>query len=352
MNSSGDVSVRTSSYTAKQLLVGHHFEESSIQFDKFRIRFPLLQDWLGLSGIKGLPTGDEFEVAYTSPEKISTNHGPWNLEFSVTQNHSFSFGDISLSEDAYLQIENREADLTLDQIGRQVTIWKNFVTLALDEEIFPTRVIGYTESVSGAEGRDIEIMSTAYRSGDMDRTYHPTKVNFDFSDIEQNVSEVLSNWLDQSDRFTSAYGLYFSVVYQSPMQIENQYLILSSALESFYQEKTEDPVGLAAENRLDEVLRAIVDEYKSVLSHLPWEPDEMLSKILEMRNSIIHGMNIDSSNSMTLYDQVLFLQALLETAFLTELGIPEEHTRERLNDKYTRQRPFVVTKNTDDTSES
>lgn len=325
-------------YAAKQLLVGDHLTESEISFNRFRMTFPHLHQWVGQSGIKSEPNGASVKVLYESPSKIVAETDRSTIEFIISWSRSKSIGEFSISENTFLQIIPHNGRITLDRLGRDLNTWKNFVTLAMDNEMMPDQVTGYTEQGLIEGEHSIKIIGSRYDAETSTR-YNHSNLNFSFADIQNDLSTVLSNWAAQSKKYGTSYGFYFSVVHQSPMQLENQYLVLMAAVEGFYREKLKGSVESSTGYPLQSVLDFIHSEYSEPINGLPWDIDAQKERLISRRHSIVHGAPQEDIEETTIYDQVLLLRALLEVALLIELGIPQEQVKERLNTKYSQRRP-------------
>lgn len=98
----------------------------------------------------------------------------------------------------------------------------------------------------------------------------------------------------------------------------------------------------ANEYSLRKRLREVVAEHEFLLSDLPYNIVDKQHKIIETRNHITHQTQDPDPIVATGSDLVELnwgLEQFLAVCLLTELGIPEDHIRERLKHKYSQYIP-------------
>jgi hypothetical protein len=332
-------SLDTETYRANNLFVGDHITEDEISFDRFRVSYPLLYQWTGTQGLNfAVSDNADFDISYDVPsaKKVALERFDLKLLFSVSTTTSRS-GKLTLEENAYLEFDPDSGSLTFDEIQRQVSKWQDFITLATGENVPASEVVGYTNSDSSEMDQSVEIFYTTSSRPDPPETVHPSRTNFMLTDIEENFTTVLRNWAEQSNQYESAYDLYFSVVYESQMYLQNQYVTLMSALEGFHREKFRDDTETISHIR--ESLEEITTQYADVFAALPWDISDMASELVDIRNKAIHGNIVKQTDQLDLYDYVLLLQGMLEAILLDELKIPVSHIKDRLRTRYNSLRP-------------
>lgn len=334
-------SLDTETYRANNLFVGNHITDGEITFDRFRVSYPLLYQWTGIQGLNfAVSDNANFDISYDVPsaKEVELEKFDLKLLFSVSTTTSRS-GKLTLEENAYLEFTPHAGSLTFDEIQRQVSKWQDFITLATGENVPASEVVGYTNSDSSEMDQSVEIFYTSSSRPDPPETVHPSRTNFMLPDIEENFITVIRNWAEQSNQYESAYDLYFSVVYESQMYLQNQYVTLMSAVEGFHREKFREDTETASHIRLNETLEEITTQYADVFTALPWDISDMASELVDIRNKAVHGNIVKQTDQKQLYDHVLLLQGMLEAILLDELEVPVAHVKDRLRTRYNSLRP-------------
>ena len=333
---------------AHQLFVGDHIEESPITFDRVRITYPPLLQWAGIDGTTmNMEGSNSFTLSYETPSTITNTLPNFDLDILATANTSRSrSGKFTLEQEAYFELTPKSGEIHFEQVQSQVGKWQDFITLAVGDDVSASKVRAYRESEVKERSVEIEIFyQSVSHSTDID-PMHTRRTNFVLDDIRDRVDEILRNWAIQSTKYKSAYDLYFSVVYLSEMYLQTQYIMLMSAMESFYREKFEKNADTDRLPPIRQVLDDIVVTYSNQFGGLPWGlDDQMVSELLELRNRAVHGIETSDIENREMYDKVLLLQAMLEAILLSELGIPMDHIHERLGFRYKHLKPDISNSN-------
>lgn len=193
--------------------------------------------------------------------------------------------------------------------------------------------------------------------------------NFTLADIKENLSNVLINWMELSDRYESVYDLYFVVVYQSQMYLENQYMMLMTAWNLVYQQRfsyqylseeemqevmrnidqalpaevnqefsyhlIEEIIPTANQYSIEKVLAELAEIYEPVVEELPWEFDQEIEEIVAIHDYTVgRSRKLQEMDLQDIYDKTVVLRTLLEAILLTDIGIPEDYVREKLAQRY------------------
>ena len=367
----------TESYHSQRLIVGGHLTEEDTSFDKFRVRYPLLYQWVGLTGITqdfvekedNKPGFAETNISYSPPSTKTVETDSQILKIISTGNVSHSqSGNISITEDSYLEIQP-EGQIGLHEIINQVSNWRDFFGLATDENIGVSEVIGYkeTEATPNQEFKIHYPISDDYEYPDK---IHPVSSNFLLRDIDNELSTVFRNWLKTSEKYQNVYDLYFAVVYQSQMYLENQYMMLISAVNLYYQRKCDSKymsegefenvagnlsqslppwvdeefkghfldhaLPSANQHSLEKRLVKLVEDNEKILASLEWDFEKEIVDVIEVHDYTVgRSAELQEVSPHWLHEKTMMLTALLETILLREIGIPGDHIREKLKRKYT-----------------
>lgn len=249
----------------------------------------------------------------------------------------------------------------------QVNKWADFLTLATNENISVARIFGYQKNSENDDG--IELFYRTQGNLNYPENFSSYNANFTLPDIDENFSNVISNWIEMSERYESVYDLYFAVVYQSQMYLENQYMMLITALNMIYQKRfdhlylnntelqevrenikqaipagidenfrdhlIEDTLPATNQHSIEEALSTIVERYSNIIDELRWDFSQEVAEIVAMHDYTAgRSHELQEIDSQNIYDKTMVLRALLEAILLTDIGIPEDHVREKLAQKY------------------
>ena len=380
MSSSQGTKVTSSSYQAISLLSGAHFTEQ-INFDRFRVQFPLLTKWSGVTGINysgsvfeggEVSAGDTFEITYEFPESITAELD--DAELKLIFNADFNVGrvgGVSIDEEVYFDIIPNSGQISYDDSIDNSRILQDFITLATGKEVQTSMMIGRLEQDEQPGYNDVEILFSTSGDLKLPDSLHPLKANFVLADIVDDFSEIMNNWFEHYEELEPVYNLYFGVQYNSEMYLQNQLLSLTQAIETYHRreiggqylsddefEEFYDNICDIIPNRFDDSfqdhlqqgtfkyaneyslrkrLSQLVSEQESILEELPMDIAASVNEIVNTRNYLTHYDDDISPRAGTseLHPLILRLRAILETVLLSNLGIAENQIVERLQQRYS-----------------
>ena len=380
MSSSQGTGVANSSYQAISLLSGAHFTEQ-INFDRFRVQFPLLTKWAGVTGVNysgsvfeggEVSAGDTFEITYEFPESITAELE--DAELKLIFNADFNMGrvgGVSVDEEVYFDIIPDSDQVTYSGSIDYSGMLQDFITLATGKEVQASMMIGRLEREEQPGYNDVEVLFSTSGDLKLPDSLHPLKANFVLADIVDDFSEVMNNWFQHYEELEPVYNLYFSVQYNSEMYLQNQFLSLTQAIETYHRREIggqylsnsefEEFYGELCEiipDRFDESfqdhlekgtfkyandfslrkrLSQLVSEQENILGKLPMDVEASVNEIVNTRNYLTHYNEGISPRADTgeLHPLILRLRVILETVLLSNLGIPEDQIVERLQQRYS-----------------
>ncbi|WP_153300681.1 ApeA N-terminal domain 1-containing protein, partial [Halococcus hamelinensis] len=144
MSSSQGIGATSSTYQAIALLSGAHFTEQ-INFDRFRVQFPLLTKWSGVTGVSysgsvleggEVSAGDTFEITYEFPESITADLDDVELKLIFNADFNMSqVGGASIDEDVYFDIVPDSGQMSYDTSFNYSRMLQDFITLATGKEV-------------------------------------------------------------------------------------------------------------------------------------------------------------------------------------------------------------------------
>lgn len=378
----GSTTIDSSSLQAVTLFVGAHFGDSTAYFDKVRVSFPLLGEWANISGISysggifegestNVSAGDKVNIEYEFLESEKANVDEIEVKFGISADIDKSAsGRASLEENHYSEITPDDGQISYEEATEHVENLQDFITLATNKEVTPSLIERRMERENNPGYHSVEIFSTSVDGPKTPTSLHPYHANFLFTDIRENFTEVMNSWFENSDRLSSVYNLYFGSLYNSNMYLQNKFLSLTQAIESYHRDEeegeylsdeefeefynqmvTEIPEDLpqsfkdhikfgtlkhSNEFSLRKRLTEIVSNENEIVSSLPWEIEEKIEIIINTRNYLTHYDEDIQPRADTdeMYELVLILRALLEVTLLREVGIQEDQISNRVTMRY------------------
>lgn len=180
---------------------------------------------------------------------------------------------------------------------------------------------------------------------------------FDFQDIKEQFSQLLSDWLIKRDELSTVMDLFFAVENSSGAYLANEFLNLTQALEIYHRERLNTPVDpelvkeheakkrivvanapeeyrewltnqLTVSNqvRLQQRLAELFGHTDNVISKLVTNKEIFSRKVTKTRNYLTHYSR-NSAHVMDgeeLFRATQILSYVLQLCFLLELGLSEE----------------------------
>jgi hypothetical protein len=380
-SSMGGGTLSTERYRAQHLFIGDHIPESEPSFTRFRVNYPLLHQWAGLTGIQQRFEGTDEDEEY-DPQEIDVHYSPPDTEKAEGETRMVKIltsanisrstaGSFSIDEETYLEIAPTSGEIGFENLINEVSDWRDFLTLAMDDNIGINEIRAYRVNESGEE---IELQVYYESSGEFEypESFHPSRTNFQLDDLGERTSSVLRNWIRLTERYKSVYDLYFAVVYQSQMYLDNQYMMLMSALNLYYQKRYEykyleanefegimdtvshslshdlnenfkshllqEVLPSANQHSLERRLSTIAEDHQDILANLPWEIAEEVSELVEVHDYTVgRSSKLQNVDPEWMYRKTAFISTLLEVIILKDLGVPTEHIKSQLGRKYERR---------------
>lgn len=232
--------------TGNQVLVGKHFDGEP-EFDNLRIEFPLLYEWADKTGIElemevDDETGKSTEtIEYTAPDVNTADLDEFDLELVFKASLASESGLQEVREDAFFLISPDEGTYSVPDAMEFMRILRSFINLALSENIQPAAIKGQIvpkpddPNERGAPPIDIDVLSPL--SGDMTESpeLQPNAENFLFTDIEDRFTHLMGRWFDRYNDLEPVISLYFGTKYNSGLYVQNVFLSLARAIESYHR---------------------------------------------------------------------------------------------------------------------
>ena len=372
-------------YYSKFALIGRYFTKpDELLFNQARVEYSYLSDWADLPRIREetkLPYQDkeeELRFIYTRPETIegTTKDGKFSLDYSYSNKH---FVNIDFKQFVSFIIQPNEELSFKDFHSKFIHPLNNFITFATDRTNCITELKLYSRHghlLHRVNSRDIldeipieAIYQTIYpERKKTDKLLIKPKMLFSLSDIKikSDFSSILEKWFDSWEKLDSIFNLFFSIRYKPDMYLENKFINLVQAAESYHRRRInrqilpDDEYKKRRKAVLDS-LDSLSDEYKQwakeklqlkndpglkqrlidltelipeVTNQLINDKESFYAKITATRNDFVHDnktKNKKSAKLEELPDLIELLSFILQACFLMELGFNSEECYQLLN---------------------
>jgi hypothetical protein len=210
---SGHLSYQLDRYEPEYVLLGDHFEDS-VNFDAVNLHFPYLDEWAEVNLIEGIQkeNGGGFEYSLVNAERAEI--GDLTLILGFTVNEEWGGQEARLEQETRLIIGS-DTPLNLDEtIERVITNIRRFFALAAFKPVQPTKVTGVLVNVDEYNlNREVQILYSPSNQQILESEWLPGQLRFTYSDIADEISEILEQWFTKADRLEPLYELYFGTIY-------------------------------------------------------------------------------------------------------------------------------------------
>lgn len=361
-----------------------HLTEEQLHFKRLVVSYSRLIDWVRTSGLtvtwyENEPSKRQFN--YNLPEEIKaiTTKGTVSIDFSLNVKGDF-FDEMRLRQSISMEIEADGEYEFDDLLLRYIRPFQNFLTLATTKPNSVVSVQVYSKHNSyekhdgtGVVERPIEaIFPQRHIEPKPDKLLLPDYMLFTLHDIS-DFKETIERWLNISEELDSVCDLFFGVIYNSSMYLEQEFLNVVQAVESYHRRRMKNKVLPKNEHKacVEAILSKVPDEYrdwlKELLNHsneprlrhrlseLFDKADIVLSPLVSNKEEFVKKV-ANTRNYNTHYDQHLKdkvakgrelalltaqLSYMLQACFLLELGF----SREKCAEVFRRNQGYIQVMN-------
>ncbi len=368
-------------YIIHLCFVSAHLTEEELRFKKLVVRYSRLVDWVRTSGLtitKYENESNKLQLDYILPEEIKavTSKGTVSIDFSFTTKGDF-FDEMHLRQSISMEIV-ADGEYEFDDLQlRYIRPFQNFLTLATTKPNSIVSVQDYSKHISFEESDGTDVIETPievifpqrHLEAKPDKLLIPDYMLFTLHDLA-NFQSTVEQWLNVSDELDSVCNLFFGVMYNSNMYLEQEFLNIVQAVESYHRRRMKNNVLPKDEHkaRIRAILSEAPDEHrdwlrevlnysneprlKHRLSELFDKADIILTPLIGNKEEFAKKVG-DTRNYLTHYDKYLKdkaakrgeitlltiqLSYMLQAYLLFELGFSQEKCAEvfRRNQGYIR----------------
>jgi hypothetical protein len=339
-----------------------------------------------------LEPGDKVKLVMEVPESVEAEFGNYNISLESSVNtDSNNLADKSIQAEMYVKIESDEPE-SLESLKEEMRKVQNLVSLGMMKGLQPVEV----KAGWNGERKEVEVLHQIDTGLIPEDLPYRKYMNFTFRDISDDFEEILEIWEEKYEELKPVFDLYFSALYNPQMYIENKLMTMAHAVESYFRE-TEDATYLdekwddvnqdfidfmhgdvenlvsegsnletlkekhelhsksdflshmangtleyANEYSLRKMIKELTDKHEDLLEGIEHNPIGKSGLIADTRNYLVHRTEeLKESGTTEHKEQIKLtwsLRLLLEVCILRDLGIEDEHIKERLGTRYANKR--------------
>lgn len=354
-------------YSAELAFLGDHFEESSkLKFSEVNVQYSHLPDWLQISGFffhRDLEN-HRIGITYQIPEdiKVTIPEAHISIYFGLSTN-SDGLESYSFRQSSGLNFKLTEAADFNTIYLRWVYPFQNFLGLGTLIPNYTTSLKLIAESDHNSQSEvNVFFKQRPYISRSEQRVLQHHML-FTLRDIVDQLEEVFEAWVNISKDIKSIINLFFGIQYNPRMYLEQKFLYIIQAVESYHRNRMNNQVlpedmhkarvasilaNTPAEhrpwlqerlnysnepslrNRLKELLQASSD----IVSPLIKDEKLFINNVVNTRNYLTHfdsSLKTKVATGPKLSYLSQSLSYLLQSCLLKEIGLPFEKQKELFN---------------------
>jgi ApeA N-terminal domain 1 len=270
------------------IMTNHLFDEGeALTFDEVSVTFDQLPYWIGRSGVAvdytlkhDEQSADEADIDFRKPEDEIVQLD--DLELCLQSSWGLRGDHITntqLIQGTYLTLKYRMSR-TLKAILDDLKALQDLLTLAIDAPVVPEEVTfrrkDLTHEVGSVAGRPKSMSYYAPQLAErlrLDRPQSPGHILFRYQDI--GGLPTIARWLVVARNYDIVLGWLLSIRYASGLYVQNRFLNVVSAAESFHR------LRFSNELMPEPDFQAFIDK---LIERVPGEHREWLSRQLQFSN--------------------------------------------------------------------
>jgi hypothetical protein len=366
----GSSGLVTSRFYVSRVFKGAHFTSPElIRFRSLSVHYSGLDEWINTSGFEILYQKEEEDVIvkYKRPAPIEI---PVDENWKVVLDFSCTYPSLTrvqieavVKQKAYVTIRTA-GERTLDEYLDFVYDIRDFLTLAAMDTVYPLDIHASTEINKKKMNeswyyprvemyfRQLEVPSSPSR-------FYDFSMLFSFHDIYDQIRNVIANWFATRESLRSVRDLYFGTLYNPEAYLQQKFLSLAQALESYHRtrmkalespedehrkriagilDKTDQQDRSWLEEKLrwsNEVtfrtrLKDLLHDLSDVVPEIIGDPDKLANQVVDTRNYLTHydpRLRDQAASVHELIEITERLKTVLHACLTVELGLGKSMVR-------------------------
>jgi len=365
----------SSVFVAGFIFIGAHFQKpEDIKFKSISVYYSNLDEWVSISGFDYPPLWKDEEIEVKS-FSITANIND-NLEISIIFPRKIKQPRYMrpISQEAFIKFETLKASPFYNYYLKVIQHLRIFLSLGVTNPIYPLSIKGIIdEEKDDKSNNSVDIFYIiSPRISKLPKVLQPSEMLFTFVDISDKFETILRNWFEKNKILEPVYFLYDAVLYNPNEYLENQFLNLIQAIESFHRRIYEGTyvskdeykeiytilinsipncvrqdlrkhlsqhLKYGNEFSLRKRLKEIFDKHGEILNIFIKNKEDFIDKVINERNYLTHYPKESEKHIVAeeeFYRINLTLRLILEICLLTEIGFSSEKLESlfQKNEKY------------------
>ncbi|MGV2803410.1 hypothetical protein GNF85_06905 [Clostridium perfringens] len=370
-NSNGFVTTRV---FANIIFEGVHFNsDDDIKFSEISCHYSNLDEWAWMQGPSINVEKNKINITHEVPIKKSVQvNEKYDVEIYPDTEISprcIVQKEASIIQKIYLKVVNKELDSFEEHIS-QLRHLQNFISLGVGKPIIPIDIIGKTEINKEKFGEryfypSVKIYFSIRKGIESDRVVLPPHMLFNLPKIGDDINIFLINWFERREILEPIINLYFGIIYNNHMYLEQKFSNLIQAIESYHrrtklnaeldQSEHEERINsildsvdikysdwlrgrlsYSNEPTLRKRLNDMMSECNDILNLSSRERKSFITKVCNTRNYLTHydiSLADKAAKNMELLEICNKLKVIIEFYLLLEIGFNNEMAKNILNNK-------------------
>ena len=363
--------VTTTSYFANLMLIGAHASsKQDFLFTSISARFTHLDAWVNHSGFSHEDLeGSAMSILYKPIDPIPLYASDeFDIFADISYSYSFQYTPESVKIEQYssLRVEP-SGERSLEVLLEILQKIREVISLAVVGPINMQSVVGKSNHpVPGIEFQAASNPINVYfpqNKISSPAVIHSHSMLFDLPTVEDAIQDIFSQWFSKREILGPACDLYFSTVQNPQLYLDNRFLNIAQALESYHR-RTNNHTELPSEahkERIDAILENAPEQYRAWLKDELYFSNELslhvrleevtktfsaftnyfIPDVQQFIRTIKHNRNYRTHYSSSLErhslkGELLFqlverMKTLLELCLLSELGFSHDNLLGFLN---------------------
>jgi hypothetical protein len=336
------------------------------------VRFSHLADWVRTSGFsfKRYYNGTKVEVVYDLPEELKAKTPDANISLSfVGSTSGDGIEELSIRQSVWFDVELTTALEIYQLFSKYIDPLKNLLTLATTKPNSIVELNVFSNHVSiEIDKKTVETpIEVVFRQRFASDTGHklliPDYMLFALQDVVDDFETILTRWLTIADELDSVCNLFFGMQYNPRMNLENEFLNVVQALESYHRRRLKNEVepktkhaeriesivsrvdegdkewlkGIliySNEPRLEQRLNDLLQIVDGVLGSVIDDNAKFAKRVKNTRNYLTHfdeSLEKRAARGSELFWLIRKLSYVLQLCLLVEIGIPLDKSAKLLH---------------------
>lgn len=368
---------------ANIIFEGVHFNtEEDIRFKELSCHYSNLDEWAWMNGIKiNVLAFGELEINYKLPSKISADiKDDYVIEIypsTETPSHRLVQKEASIVQRIFVKMINNQLN-SFEEHRDKLRHMQNFISLGVGEPVSIIDMIGETEE--NKEDHDghilypkVSIYLCIKRLAEDYKPILPPSMLFNLRNIKDDFNIIINRWYEREEILRPVFNLYFGTLYDPDMYLEQKFLSLIQAIESYHR-RTKSNNEIEPEEheiKINNIIESVDVQYrkwlqgKLVYSNEPTlrnrlkellkecglllrlsssrEKKFFIDQVCNTRNYFTHydiSLTAKAAKGKELFRLYYILKVIIEFNLLLEIGFDNERAHELLEKRYKRYNIF------------